>query len=381
MNINQKGFANVLIIILIVVIIGTVGYFTLIRKPMTLPIDQSQSIPPQQPVINNQLQNSLTSSEQIDWKTYSDASLGYSVKYPEDWFLYENDQVIEIAPDIDPRSVEVFPYIHIYKKIDNRKPDSIKEDELKKNPATMAGETLIDGRIAYYFTYPSGILSVFYVKHSNNFLVITAQSSQDIDLEYSREIKKILSTFKFTKYTPSTNDFSNSQEAPMSQMNKMGRWQVYKNDQYGFSFRYPIDWNIIAKENDTSLGSLVSVKIMANQTGSIGRDEFLGLVGCFGGMNNVDPFYLGDFHASELIKIAGVATSIYKDQNRGLETLRFYIPLIKQDSQRCGIFFQGFTDLTETKKDIINSLEFSNSFEAFVGSVFKQFQTKPPTKG
>lgn len=189
------------------------------------------------------------------------------------------------------------------------------------------------------------------------------------------------STKQNVQIIPPAKNLPYSQEVFLSQTNKLEKLQIYKNDQYGFSFKYPGDWNMIVKENDIGLGSLVSIKAITGQTWGVDRDEFFGLVGCFGDMKTVDPFYLGDFRVSEPIKIDGVTTSIHRDQNRGLDTLKFYIPLIKQDSQRCGIFFHGFTDLTDIKKNIINSLDFTNNFEAFIGSVFKQFQTKPPTRG
>ena len=165
------------------------------------------------------------------------------------------------------------------------------------------------------------------------------------------------------------------------QSDETTNWKTYRNDNLGFSFQYPHEWDVMVKENDLRLGSLVSFKFTTGQTWGIDRDEFLGLVGCFAGMSNVDPFYLGDFLTTEPIKIDGVATSIYYDQNRGLETLKFYIPLIKQDSKRCGIFFQSFGNFTKLKKDIITSLDFTNGFEAFVNAVAKQFQVKLPTKG
>lgn len=166
-------------------------------------------------------------------------------------------------------------------------------------------------------------------------------------------------------------------QPPSPQSDETTDWKTYRSEKYSFSFKYPIEWNIIVKENDLSLGSLVSIKFTNKST----NDQFLSLVGCFGGMNAVDPFYLGDFRTSEPITIDGVAISIYRDQNRGLETLRFYVPLIRQDSKRCGIFFQGFTDLNETKKDIITSLDFINGFDSFIDAVIKQLEIRPPTKG
>ncbi len=55
---NKKGFANIVIVVvvLVVVLAGAVGYFALVRKPATLPTDQTQTTTPP-PVNNNVSQN------------------------------------------------------------------------------------------------------------------------------------------------------------------------------------------------------------------------------------------------------------------------------------------------------------------------------------
>ncbi len=40
MNINQKGFANIILVVVIVTLVGAVGYLALVKKPATLPTDQ-----------------------------------------------------------------------------------------------------------------------------------------------------------------------------------------------------------------------------------------------------------------------------------------------------------------------------------------------------
>lgn len=149
-------------------------------------------------------------------------------------------------------------------------------------------------------------------------------------------------------------------------------WLTYMNERYGFSFKYPNSWSVVAKEGDASSGSLISIKFGIKS----GTDEFLGLVGCFKDLKTVDPFYMGEFRASEPITIGGVSTSVYRDQSRGDKTLKFYLPLIKQGDARCGIFFQGFSELSGVKKDIVISLSFMNGFDAFADFTLKQFQAK-----
>ncbi|MEK7103798.1 MAG: Ser-Thr-rich GPI-anchored membrane family protein [Patescibacteria group bacterium] len=66
MNINQKGFANIILIVVIIVLMGAVGYFALIQKTASV-------VKPE--ILVNQL---------ADWKTYRMDEYGFEVKYPLD---------------------------------------------------------------------------------------------------------------------------------------------------------------------------------------------------------------------------------------------------------------------------------------------------------
>jgi len=45
-------------------------------------------------------------------------------------------------------------------------------------------------------------------------------------------------------------------------------WKTYMNDQYGFSFKYPSEWKIYTRENDTNYKSLLIIN--ANSASAIG---------------------------------------------------------------------------------------------------------------
>lgn len=77
MNLNQKWFANTVLILVIIVLAGIIGYFVLVKKPNT-------------PMINKQQINTITQPESLkiddeiaNWKVFK-SELGFNLKYPED---------------------------------------------------------------------------------------------------------------------------------------------------------------------------------------------------------------------------------------------------------------------------------------------------------
>ena len=78
---NQKGFANIILVVVIVILVGAVGYFAFVKKsepvaqqPTPTPIQTKTSTP-----------TPTTKDETSSWKTYTNSSVGFSFKYPADW--------------------------------------------------------------------------------------------------------------------------------------------------------------------------------------------------------------------------------------------------------------------------------------------------------
>jgi len=65
MNMNKKGFVNIVLVIIIVVIIGAVGYFALIEKPTDQPTVSNQPSPSKQNMPTNQTQTNTPQSESM----------------------------------------------------------------------------------------------------------------------------------------------------------------------------------------------------------------------------------------------------------------------------------------------------------------------------
>ena len=111
---QQKIFMNIILVIVIVVILGTVGYLTLVKKstsPITETNQQQMTIP-------------TTQDETVDWKTYRNEEYGFEVRYPENFAIEINpwNTTVKNPSEIVffyPNSREVFYEMKI---IDTAKP-------------------------------------------------------------------------------------------------------------------------------------------------------------------------------------------------------------------------------------------------------------------
>src|SRR3989344_2045611 len=85
MKTNQRGFANIILVILIIALVGALAYTMLPRQP--IPAQQSQSNNTQataSPVSNSQIFASSSQGSKPGWRKYTD--IAFEVQYPEDTF-------------------------------------------------------------------------------------------------------------------------------------------------------------------------------------------------------------------------------------------------------------------------------------------------------
>lgn len=75
----QKGFTPILIVLLIVVVVGGAVYYLGMSRnsvPVTQPTPQTANSQP------TQVTESTSSADITNWKTYTNTSVGYSIKHP-----------------------------------------------------------------------------------------------------------------------------------------------------------------------------------------------------------------------------------------------------------------------------------------------------------
>lgn len=81
---NQKGFVNIILVVVIVVLLGVVGYFTFVKKPKPV----AQQLAPTQ-VANTPKSSPAPTPAPDDptanWKTYTNTQYGIEFKYPNNW--------------------------------------------------------------------------------------------------------------------------------------------------------------------------------------------------------------------------------------------------------------------------------------------------------
>ena len=88
---------SVLITILAVVVLAGIGYYFLNQNFQ----NQKDDLQSQITDLQNQAQTSesVSSVDTSDWKTYTNDTLGFSIKYPKEYFIKNNNNIIDGIKD------------------------------------------------------------------------------------------------------------------------------------------------------------------------------------------------------------------------------------------------------------------------------------------
>ncbi|OGI66293.1 hypothetical protein A3A95_01840 [Candidatus Nomurabacteria bacterium RIFCSPLOWO2_01_FULL_39_18] len=233
---NQKGFASLVLIGVLVVLVAIGGYFAVSKKP------------------NNQQTSDVSTPIPEDWKTYTNELYGFEFKYPEDLYFQENPPYVgesgtQPSDDgsirfIRPDSSVPFSNMEIFKI--TFFPKGIVSDDYNW-PERPCGEWTFGESGG-----PESITHSYFLGHKSLEVVTVIESSPRIadnyicvnypkepfvilsNEKYKNEVNQILSTFKFIEPTTQT-DTSN--------------WEMYTNAQYGFEIKYPTQLLTLVTKN------------------------------------------------------------------------------------------------------------------------------------
>jgi len=194
----QKGFAPILILVGVLVLIAGGVYYLGIKKA---PVQQVQN-----PMVTFQTAQATptpsTSDQTVNWKTYTNNENNYSFKYPQTWQLEQEGTTIRI---FDPKSKysESFSFI-TYSPVSPKKlsllsiEDFVKQQQdnipyLQFTPITIGGiegkrTTDIPGADVYDTVFVKRGSTIYKIELSNEGASITKDT-----------FDQILSTFKFTQ--------------------------------------------------------------------------------------------------------------------------------------------------------------------------------------
>ena len=171
--------------------------------------------------------NNAPTDETSDWKAYRNEDSGYEIQYPAGWTVsawgkiaYFCGPLIQVCGP-EPHDVKANVSVSV-------KGETGTLESYVQSPASgleIVDEVELGGQKAYITGSVSDNFGKFiekqvHVKHGDSIYEVTAYSEG-----YSKsEFDRILSTFKFIDST-GTSD-----------------WIIYRNEEYGFEFKYPNDW-------------------------------------------------------------------------------------------------------------------------------------------
>jgi len=204
MNIlKQKGNINTaLLVLLVIVVAGAVGYFIWAQKSPTTPTGQQPTV--QQPAI----QLSSVKDETANWKTYRNEKYGFEFKYLSNFKISEDEtgRYILITPEnkdeyqlaisgIRERgSLTIGQFVH-----DDSTYGTVENVQIRDE-----SNAIVNGINVYRFSVLLGRENdwhLFFLK-DNNHGVDASWTNFHVDYgnnPYGDKIEQILSTFKFTK--------------------------------------------------------------------------------------------------------------------------------------------------------------------------------------
>lgn len=223
---TKQGLTPIVLVIIVVLLLG--GGYVAYQKY-------------QQPTTDNQ---SLTTSEKEtaesavikDWKTYRNEKFGFEFTYPSDKTAYSSfDAVKEILHPATPDSNSVVVATN-EKRVFCCEPITLSitvtpQQTLGSQVDSLSKKTInFGGRVADEYRGAGNLGSIYRmirVRIGASDITITQNAQDDM-------LDEILATFRFFKPVDTSH------------------WKTYRNDEFGFEFQHPTEWEI-SKEGDEEI--------------------------------------------------------------------------------------------------------------------------------
>ncbi len=183
------------VILIIVILIGA-GFWTWVlmnqNKPVATPIVTPVSVN-ELPTIEPSVSPSVSASpiSMVDWKTYTNTTYGYSIKYPSDWTAKDMHTTFGVADTygFEPPSTSANWTVTV--NVDNASQYGKTIQEGSEGTATTFA-----GKQATKYTYANGY--EYQIQENNKYYVVSIEfSNGDDNLKPTAD--QIVSTFQFTK--------------------------------------------------------------------------------------------------------------------------------------------------------------------------------------
>lgn len=211
---SQKGFANVVLIALVVILAGAVGYFALVKKS-PIPTSETQptnNIPSQQtpPVTTkNPTPKSTPKDETLSWKIYQNDFFKYEFQYPNGFVIAKQDNysisIVNTNSCVDKVDLKIIPSgcWKIYSEVVDSV-GSVSGMNVKKYEIDIQGVKGL--RTELVSQYDAGFSNIIVeVNKDNKWYVLRVNFNLSDEKSVRLLFDKILSTFKFTgQYIPTS---------------------------------------------------------------------------------------------------------------------------------------------------------------------------------
>ncbi|MDO8657273.1 MAG: PsbP-related protein [Candidatus Levybacteria bacterium] len=271
-----------------------------------------------------------TVDETANWKTYENRELSYSIKLPNDWNLSKELSIKQREDSLEKFTPLSENEVSEISKQDAYNPSFYLEIEVKDNQGININEwasnskyspqaadqeiteTLLNGISSVQVLGNQGKGFVDYYLYNEKKIYNVGYYYLENDPTWGRPsgitkeiFEKIISTFKFTPASP-------SQGGDQNQTTDTSGWKTYTNGKHGYSFNYPLNWQITGtvfydennqKIAETELPGLIFLEPNEKCLDYLNRDieKNKNSINSYGEIISKQAFLLGKFEAARIV--------------------------------------------------------------------------------